>query len=66
MAKPLKHRQPWTPGDIEQLKQLAEQDTPIHVIAAKLRRSFSAVMSIAHRERILLPPMLWSRDRRKK
>ena len=56
MAKPMKHNQPWTPADIEQLKQLAKQDTPVLAIAARVGRTLGSVLSIAQREGISLPP----------
>ena len=38
---------PWTPGEVKQLKQLANQNTPTRVIGLKLGRTENAVRSVA-------------------
>ena len=57
MAKqPTKHRQEWTPQDVRQLRQLANQNTPTRVIALKLGRTTAAVYTEASQQNISLAP----------
>lgn len=67
MAKqPPKHRQPWTPSDDKQLKQLAAGNTPTRVIGIKLGRTEDAVRNRASEKRVPLKPVNQSPyDRRK-
>jgi hypothetical protein len=46
MAKPpSKHRQPWSPGDVKQLRAEAKQNTPTRVLGLHLQRTPAAVAS---------------------
>lgn len=57
MAKqPPKHRQPWTPQEVRELKQLARENTPTRVIGLKLGRTPAAVSTKASEEDISLRP----------
>ena len=57
MAKtPAKHRQPWTAGEVKELKTLAKGNTPTRVIALKLMRTPAAVQAKAGEEEISLKP----------
>lgn len=49
--------QPWTAGDLRQLKQLAKGNTPVGVISVKLERPGGAIGSKAQREGISLKPI---------
>jgi hypothetical protein len=51
---PEKHRQVWTKEEIEQLKDLARQNTPTRVIASRLGRTREAVQSKAANEGVSL------------
>lgn len=42
-----KHSKPWTAQDDAQLRTLAEQNTPPHVIALKLQRTLAAIRARA-------------------
>ena len=44
----------WTPDDINQLRQLAQQNTPTRLIALKLGRTTVAICSKAAEKRISL------------
>ncbi len=46
----------WTPGDVQQLKQLAAGNTPTRVIGLKLGRTEDAIRSKAQQEGISLKP----------
>jgi hypothetical protein len=50
-------REPWGRGDIQALKQMAEENTPTRVIGLKLGRSVTAVRGKAQREGISLKPV---------
>jgi hypothetical protein len=47
---------PWTPKEINQLKTLAEGNTPTRVIGLKLGRTAAAVYTRASEENISLAP----------
>jgi hypothetical protein len=47
---------PWAKGDVQQLKQLARENTPTRVIGLKLGRTEAAVRSKAQTEGISLKP----------
>lgn len=46
----------WTDADINQLKSLAQQNTPTRIIGLKLQRTEDAVRSKAYLEEISLKP----------
>lgn len=46
----------WTPSDVDQLRRLANQNTPTRVIGLKLGRPASAVYTRASHEGISLKP----------
>ncbi len=48
--------QPWTPTVVNQLKQLAKENTPTRVIALKMGRTPNAIQSEASKEGISLKP----------
>lgn len=50
-------RQPWTPADVDKLKQLAKGNTPTGVMSIKLRRPIAAIRSKAQREGISFRPV---------
>jgi hypothetical protein len=57
MAKrPTNNREPWTPKDVRQLRDLAKHNTPTRVIGLKMGRTESAVRTKASDERISLAP----------
>ena len=57
MAKePKNHGKIWTPTDVNQLKQLAKENTPTRVIGLKLQRTPDAVQQKASDEGISLKP----------
>ena len=47
---------PWTPPEVKQLRQLANQNTPTRVIGLKLGRTEDAVRTRASNENISLKP----------
>jgi hypothetical protein len=48
MAKPpANHGKQWTPAEVKQLKQLAQENTPTRVIGLKLGRTADAVRAKA-------------------
>ncbi len=47
---------PWTPNDVKNLKQLADDNTPTRVIGLKLGRTEDAIYSKASDENISLKP----------
>ena len=47
---------PWTPDEVEELRRLAEGNTPTRVIGLKLGRTETAVRSKASEEGISLKP----------
>ncbi len=57
MAKtPGNHGKEWTPAQVRQLDQRAQQNTPTRVIGLKLERTPAAVQSKASEENISLKP----------
>lgn len=57
MAKtPPNHGKDWTAQQVEQLRQLAQHNTPTRVIGIKLGRTEDAVQSKASEENISLKP----------
>lgn len=57
MAKqPKNHNTPWTPADIQQLRKLADENTPTRVIGIKMDRTEGAIQSKASEEKISLKP----------
>lgn len=55
--KPSNHGQDWTADDIQQLRQLANQNTPTRVMGIKLGRTPDAVSGKASEEGISLKPV---------
>ncbi|MWD26812.1 hypothetical protein E0K89_004905 [Aquicoccus sp. SCR17] len=49
--------EPWTKDDVDQLRQLAAENTPTRVIGLKLGRTEDAVQSKASAEGISLKPV---------
>jgi hypothetical protein len=47
---------PWTPSEVKQLKQLANQNTPTRVIGLKLGRTENAIRNVASEEGVSLKP----------
>ena len=67
MAKtPSNHGKQWTPGDVSQLKQLANQNTPTRVIGLKIGRTPDSVSQKASQENISLKPTNQSPYNRRK
>jgi hypothetical protein len=68
MAKPPEHhRERWTPEQVKELKQLANENTPTRVLGLKLGRTPEAVQAKAASEHISLnPPNQRPYNRRKK
>lgn len=67
MAKqPSNHRQQWTPQEVRQLQQLANQNTPTRVMGLKMGRSEDAVRAKASDEGISLKPTNQSPYNRRK
>jgi hypothetical protein len=57
MAKsPANNGKQWTKQDIQQLQNLAKQNTPTRIIALKLERTVDAVRSKASEEDVSLKP----------
>jgi hypothetical protein len=57
MAKtPSNHGKAWTPSAVQQLKQLARENTPTRVIGLKTGRTPDAVYSEAAKQGISLKP----------
>ena len=57
MAKtPANNGKQWTKQDIQQLQNLAKQNTPTRIIALKLERTEDAVRSKASEEGVSLKP----------
>ncbi len=54
--KPANHGKPWTPPQIRQVRQLANENTPTRVIGIKLKRTEGAIYAIASEENISLKP----------
>lgn len=53
---PKNHGKPWTSADVQQLKQLAEANTPTRVVGLKMGRTPEAVQQKASNESISLKP----------
>lgn len=53
---PTNHGKPWTPAQENQLKKLAEQNTPTRVMGIKLQRTEDAIRSKASELDISLKP----------
>lgn len=66
MKKPQNHRKPWSTADEQQLKQLANQNTPTRVIGLKLGRTPTAVYAHASEVGLSLSPTNQSPYNRKK
>lgn len=56
-TEPKNHGKPWTPQDVQQLKELAKGNTPTRVIGIKVGRTPEAVQSKASSENISLKPV---------
>ena len=56
-TEPKNHGKPWTPQDVQQLKELAKGNTPTRVIGIKVGRTPEAVESKASSENISLKPV---------
>lgn len=54
--KPENHNKPWTNAEVQELKNLADKNTPTRVIGIKLERSEDAVRSKASEKDISLKP----------
>ncbi|QQS36941.1 MAG: hypothetical protein IPM56_03015 [Ignavibacteriales bacterium] len=57
---------PWTPGQIQQIQTLANQNTPTRIIGLKLGRTEDAVRTKASENNISLKPVNQSPYNRKK
>lgn len=67
MAKePKNHGKHWTPAEVRQLEQLADQNTPTRVIGLKIGRTEDAVYKKASEENIPLKPTNQSPYNRRK
>jgi len=67
MAKPpANHGKQWTPAEVKQLKQLAQENTPTRVIGLKLGRTEDAVRAKAGENNISLKPTNQSPYNRRK
>jgi len=67
MAKtPTNHGKQWTPQQVRQLQQLANQNTPTRVMGLKLGRTPDAVQQKASEEGISLKPTNQSPYNRRK
>ena len=55
-TEPKNHGKPWTPQEVQQLKELAKGNTPTRVIGIKVGRTPEAVQSKASSENISLKP----------
>lgn len=64
--KPAHHRQPWSPTDVKNLRDLARGNTPTRVIGLKLGRTPDAVRGKASEKGISLNPPNQSPYNRKK
>ena len=47
---------PWTPGEVQKLRELAAENTPTRVIALKLQRTPAAVQSKSSDKHVSLKP----------
>ena len=67
MAKPpANHGKQWTPAEVKQLKQLAQENAPTRVISLKLGRTEDAVRAKAGENNISLKPTNQSPYNRRK
>lgn len=55
-SQPKNHGKPWTAKDVQQLKGLAQGNTPTRVIGIKVGRTLAAVQQKASNESISLKP----------
>ena len=55
-TEPKNHGKPWTPKDVQQLKELAKRNTPTRLIGIRVGRTADAVHSKASSEKISLKP----------
>lgn len=55
--KPRNHKKSWTKQETDQLRALAEKNTPTRLLGLKLGRTDSSIYSKAHREGISLGPV---------
>jgi hypothetical protein len=56
MKPPTKHRQPWGPDEVSELKKLIKGNTPTPLIAHKLKRTEAAVRAKSSDEGLSLKP----------
>ena len=56
MANNQNSGKPWTPDQVNELKKLAQENTPTRIMALKLQRTPSAIQKKAAAERISLKP----------
>jgi hypothetical protein len=54
--KPANHGKPWTDKQVNQLENLANQNTPTRVIGLKLGRTEDSIRSKASEENVSLKP----------
>jgi hypothetical protein len=67
MAKsPSNHGKQWSPAEVQQLKQLAQQNTPTRVIGLKMGRTEDAVRAKAGETSVSLKPTNQSPYNRRK
>jgi hypothetical protein len=52
--RPQRFNTPWASSDIEKLRQLANENLPVRIIADKLRRTEAAILLKAKSEKIAL------------
>jgi hypothetical protein len=64
--KPANNGKTWSESDIQNLKKLAQENTPTRVIGLKLGRTESAVYAKANEENVSLKPTNRSPYNRKK
>ncbi|QKS27502.1 MAG: hypothetical protein HT579_00090 [Candidatus Accumulibacter similis] len=63
---PANHGKHWTPGEVSQLKHLAQGNTPTRVIGLKMQRTPDAIAQKASTENISLKPTNQSPYNRRK
>ena len=54
--QPANHGKHWTPSEVKQLRQLADQNTPTRVMGIKLERTPESIYAKASDEGISLKP----------
>jgi len=64
--KPKNHGRDWTDNHIQQLRSLAERNTPTRIIGLKLGRTEDAIRSKASEENVSLKPTNQSPYNRRK